>query len=56
MKNATYHVSCCTIYLFSDYDYDYDDSDIGYSGYYEGSGYHEDDEVGKSTKLAQFHK
>ena len=41
MKNATYHVSCLTIYLFSDRDYD-------------GSGSGDTDEVGKSTRLTQF--
>ena len=48
MKNATYHVSCLTIYLFSEGfgsgDYGSVDSD--------GSG--DTDEVGKSTKLTQF--
>ena len=39
------------IYLFSDGSRDYyDDYDDG-----SGSGYDEDDEVGKSTKLAQVH-
>ena len=53
MKNATYHVSCLTIYLFSDGSGDYY-GDYDGSGDYYGSGEEPSDEVGKSTKLAQF--
>ena len=55
LKNATYHVSCLTIYLFSDVSGDSDGSvDLIGSGDSNGSGDSGDtDEDGKSTKLTQ---
>ena len=52
MKNASYHVSCLTIYIFSDGPEDYYEVDDGF-GDYDGYGDYTD-EVGKSTKLTQF--
>ena len=61
LKNATYHVSCWTIYLFSDGSRDYYGDYDGYGDYYGSGDYYgygdsgNTDEVGKSTKLAQVH-
>ena len=55
MKNATYHVSCLTIYLFSDGSGDYYGDYDGSGDYYDYGDSRNTDAVGKSTKLAQVH-
>ena len=55
LKNATYHVSCWTIYLFSDGSRDYYGDYDGSGDYYGYGDSGNTDEVGKSTKLAQVH-